>query len=172
MPTVMLSSIASACDGRSKPSSSSARQSAAQARSTDTSSLAIVAVPTPHFRVPRYDTKGAYPQARGRNLDLKAVNAALREAVLADQREYAPYARKNSIGTAKRYRGVYQTLVDRRMLSASTVVVSALMPVTELYPGGSLGKGWLSVTVRVPSGTAVSVSDLFSDRLRGLRALA
>jgi hypothetical protein len=51
--------------------------------------LAVVAAPTPHFRVPRYDTSGTYPQVRG-DLELRAVNAALRETVLADQSEYTP----------------------------------------------------------------------------------
>jgi hypothetical protein len=134
--------------------------------------LTVVAAPTPRFRVPRYDTSGTYPQVRDANLDLSAVNSGLREGVLLDQREYAPAARKNSAGTAKRYRGVYETSIDRRLLSASTVVVSALMPATKLYPGGNEGNTWVAVTVRVPSGRLVSISSLFADPSRGLRALA
>jgi hypothetical protein len=97
------------------------------------SALTVVDASTPRFPVPRYDTSGTYPQVRGGGLDLRKVNAALREAVLADQREYAPDARK-AARIPNRYRGVYRTSIDRRLLSASTVVVSALMPATELYP--------------------------------------
>jgi hypothetical protein len=128
-------------------------------------------MPTPTFWVPRYDTSGTYLQARGRGVDLGKVNAALRQAVLFDQREYAPYARK-AARVANPYRGVYRTSIDRRLLSASTVVVSALMPTTELYPGGSLGKGWVAMTVGVPTGEAVRITDLFADPPQGLRALA
>ena len=134
--------------------------------------LMVVAVPTPRFQVPRYDTRGTYPQVRDANLDLSAVNAGLRAAVILDQREYAPAARRNSVGTAREYHGLYKTSIDRRLLSASTVVVSALMPATKLYPGGNEGNTWVAVTVRVPSGRPVRITSLFADPSRGLRALA
>jgi hypothetical protein len=48
--------------------------------------------------------------------------------------------------------------------------VSALLPRTLQtccsQPGG---EGWLSITVRVPSGRPVAISALFADRSRGLR---
>jgi hypothetical protein len=100
-------------------------------------------------------------------------DAALRAAVLADQRSYAPYARREKPQTTYREPGVYRTAVDRRYVSASTVVVSALMPATrEVFPGQHNGDGWLAVTVRVPSGRRVTIGDLFARRDRGLRALA
>jgi hypothetical protein len=136
-----------------------------------TAPITVVEASTPTFRVPRYATSGTYPQARGSDLDLRKVDAALHEAVLADQRAYAPDARK-AARMPNPYRGVYRTSVDRRLLSASTVVVSALLPATELYPGGSLGKGWLAMTVRVPSGAPVRIGQLFTDSTRGLRVLA
>jgi len=100
----------------------------------------LIEAPTPHFQVPRYDTSGSIPQVSGTGMDLRKVNIALREAVLRDQREFAPFARKGAIGTAKGYRGIYRTSVSRRLLSASTVVVSALMPAIEQYPGGVWAK--------------------------------
>jgi hypothetical protein len=133
--------------------------------------LTVVKASTPTFRVPHYDTRGTYPQARGSGLDLRKVNAALREGVLADQRAYAPDARK-AARMPNPYRGVYRTSVDPRLLSASTVVVSALLPATELYPGGSLGKGWLAMTVRVPSAAPVRINQLFTESSRGLQVLA
>jgi len=172
MATVVLALLASGCGSSSGESSGTSRGARASGLSARTLPLAVVEAPTPRFQVPRYDTSGTYPRVRDRNLDLSAVNAALREAVLADQREFAPGARRYSIGTAKRFRGVYETSVDRRLLAASTVVVSALMPATTLYPGGSHGKTWVAMTIRVPSGEPVMITDLFADPPRGLRVLA
>ena len=140
-------------------------------RST-TSPLTVVALPTPRFHVPRYDTSGTYPQVRDGALDLRAVNVSLHAAVLADQRAYAPHARMSVVAAGDACRGIYQTSIDRRLISASSVVVSALLPATKLYPCGNEGKTWLAVTVQVPGGQRISVSDLFLDPSRGLRVLA
>jgi len=67
---------------------------ASLATATKVEPLAIVKAHTPPLRVPRFDTSGTYPQVRGRAADLRAVSEALRAAVLADQRAYAPYARR------------------------------------------------------------------------------
>ena len=143
------------------------------ARSTTVSALAVIDARTPPLQVPRFDTSGTYPQVTGASIDLRAANAALRGAVLVDQRAYARYARKEKPYVVYRARGVYRTAVDRRYLSASTAVVSALMPLTrELFPGQHEGDGWLAITVRVPSGRPVTISDLFNKPGRGLRALA
>jgi hypothetical protein len=143
------------------------------ARSGTVSALTVVEARTPPLQVPQFDTSGTYPQVTGVGIDLRAVNAALRAAVLADQRAYAPYARKEKPHVVYRERGVYRTAVDRRYVSASTVVVSVLMPLTrELFPGQHEGDGWLAMTVRVPSGQPVTISDLFTNPGRGLRALA
>jgi hypothetical protein len=101
------------------------------------------------------------------------VNAALRKAVLADQRGFAPYARREEPGINHRLRGLYQTGINRSLLSASTVVVSALLPATrELFLGQNGGDDWLGVTVRVPSGSKVRITDLFTNADQGLRALS
>jgi hypothetical protein len=168
---VVVALAVSGCGASSGASHNSSGPPELSGRSVIASPLTVIEALTPRFRVPRYDTSGTYPQVRGSDLDLRKVNAALREAVLADQREYAPRARK-AARLGNPYRGVYQTSVDRRLLAASTVVVSALMPATELYPGGSLGKGWLAVTVRVPSGALVRITDLFVDPSRGVRVVA
>jgi hypothetical protein len=134
-------------------------------------SLTIKDVRTPRFRVERYKTSGVYPEVSNGGMKLVAVNRAIRHAILADQREYAPDARwaakfKNI------YTRVYRTVIDHRYISASTVVVSVLMPTTRLYPGGSLGDQWLAITVRVPSGKVVSINDLFNDPNVGVKTLA
>src|SRR6266540_5326216 len=133
--------------------------------------LNLLTARTPRFRVPRYDTRGTYPQVRRRNSDLRRVNAALRRAIIADQKRYLPFAR-DAVRVKNEYRGLYETSVERPLLSASSVVVSALMPATELYPGGSLGKGWLAITVLVPAGRHINIKDLFVDPARALPVLA
>jgi hypothetical protein len=123
--------------------------------------------------VRRYDTSGTYPQVRNGTSSLAAVNAGLRAAVLADQREYAPYARREKPRVHYKEHGVYKTGVRRRFVSASTVVVSALLPLTaEVFPGQPGGDRWLGLTVRVPSGKRVVLTDLFIDPQAGLRVLA
>lgn len=135
--------------------------------------LTVVLARTPPLGVPRYKTSGTYPQVRRGDQNLRAVNASLRRLVLADQRAYAPYARREKPRVRYRARGVYRTTVDRKFLSASTVVVSALLPLTrELFPGQHDGDGWLPMTVRIPSGRPVRVTDLFADPRQGLRVLA
>jgi hypothetical protein len=132
----------------------------------------VYAAKTPRLRVSGYETRGTYPQVRRAGLDLRAVNAALRAAVLADERAYAPYARRQRARVPTE-RGVYRTAVDRKLVSASSVVVSALLPLTrEAFPGQSGGDGWLPATVRVPSGARVTIDELFTSPGQGLRALA
>jgi hypothetical protein len=133
--------------------------------------LRVVQVATPRFPVPGYDTSGTYPQVRGSLVRLNAVNEALRQAVVGEQRSYAVSARKK-LRAGNSYRGVFQTSVVRRYLSASTGVVSALLPLRELYPGGNDGDGWIAATTRVPSGERVSLGQLFNDPAVALPALA
>src|SRR5437763_11047576 len=55
---------------------------------------------------------------------------------------------------------------------ATSVVVSALIPLDVILPGGHEASSWLSVTVRVPSGSPVHIVDLFGSPSLGLRTLA
>ena len=141
--------------------------------------LAVSESPTPPLRLPNYRTSGTYPQVSGRKVRLEAVNAALRNAVLRAQRAYAAFVRREYMRSQPelfrpgyRYSGTYRTSPRPSLISASTVVVSALVPVLEVLPGGTAGETWLSVTVRVPSGAPVGIRGLFSQPGRGLRALA
>jgi len=127
------------------------------------SPLIVMAAPTPPLRVPLYDTSGSIPQVTGAGIDLRRVNAALREAVRRDQRAYAPSARASAKVTGRICRGTYSVRTNRPLLSASTVVVSALLPAQKLYPCGNDGNTWISVTVRVPSGKRVTLAQLFRD---------
>jgi hypothetical protein len=170
---LMLSVAVSACDSSTFSTGSRQPSDHSTTVGTRTQPLRLVEAPTPPLQVPKYETRGTYPQVRGGHVDLGAVNAAIRAAVLANQRAYAPYARKEKTRVAIKDRGVYGTAVDRKLVSASTVVVSALMPLTrEVFPGQHGGDGWLAVTASVPSGARVTITDLFANPKLGLRVLA
>jgi hypothetical protein len=124
--------------------------------------LTVRRIPTPRLNVPLYDTSGAIPQVTS-SVDLRKVNAALRAAVLREQHAYEPGARRSATHTGASCRGIYGLATDRRLLSASTVVVSALLALREFYPCGGEGEGWLSVTLEVPSGRPVTLAELFRD---------
>jgi hypothetical protein len=129
---------------------------------------------TPALRVPRYRTTGTYPQVSGAAMDLTRVNHALHRALLAEERRYARDARREEreVPTLPSYKGVFHTAPRTDLTSASTRVVSTMIALRELYPGGNDGDGWLAVTVRVPSGSRVSITDLFVSPSKGLQALA
>src|SRR5438876_1062151 len=88
----------------------------------------------PALKVAGYDTRGTYPQIAARDVGLKAVNAALRDAVLRDEEAYGPHARAERRDLGRHHsavgvwRGRYRTVVAARLVSASSEVVSALLP--------------------------------------------
>lgn len=146
-------------------------------RVTNTRPLAISEAKTPPLHVPNYHTSGSYPVVVGVGVGLPAVNAALRDAVLNDEVRYAAQAREaeKSGASASLQRanpGVYQTSPELPLISASTVVVSALIPTLRLFPAGTEGAGWLAVTVRVATGRSIPIGALFANSRAGLRALA
>jgi hypothetical protein len=146
------------------------------------SPLTVVEVPAPPIRVPRIETTARYPQVRGANVDLRAVNAALRDLVVGDERAFTTYAREErtdleGVGDANGpswayFVAPYRVQVDPKLVSASTTVVSALLPAErEVFPGQSGGDQWLSITV-LPSGRRLKIWQLFADPERGLRVFA
>jgi len=131
--------------------------------------LTVVSATTPCLPVRGYLTTGAYPNVLGRSMRAARTNIALRRAVVTDERRYAPSAREHSFGD---WNGIYQTAIDQGLTSASTVVVSALIPVLRLYPGGNDGQTWISTTVDVRSGRAVSLRQLLANPSLALPVLA
>ena len=132
--------------------------------------LRLTSAPTPGFAVPRYDTSGTFPQLAG----APGVNALLRAVVLDDQRKYAVTAKRvvGWLSPTFKGRGVYETGVVPSLVSGSTEVASAMFPVRALYPGGTDGDRWLSLTVEIPTSRLVEVSDLFAKPATGLAKLA
>src|SRR6059036_3607619 len=81
------------------------------------SPLGVVSAATPRFAVARFETGGTFPQVRDAELPLRAVNLTLREAIVADQRAFEPYARRYAKRVAGRrlpspYAGYYETELD------------------------------------------------------------
>lgn len=148
-----------------------ARVGAVDTGSAGVTALRLAPATTPRFRVAKYSTEGTYVQVRGAG-DLARVNAALRRIVTSDQRAYAKSARRAARHAGSKTRGAYATAVDPRLVSASTLVVSALMPSIHLFPGGMHGGVVLSGTVLVPSGRRVSLTQLFKRPASALPVLA
>jgi hypothetical protein len=141
---------------------------------TQAVSLDVTEVATPWFPVEEYVTKGSYPQVSGDGVDLEPVNDALRSMVLEDQQNYAISARTKvpDPHISDDGDGVYQTMPDPTLISASSTVVSVLLLDEELYPGGTDGGGCISLTVEVPSATKVDLLALFSADAHPLQVLS
>lgn len=136
--------------------------------------LSVTMARTPRVRVPHVVTRGTYPQVTRLGINLTLVNAALRKAVVDDQLRFAAQVPKNEARLKRpvgNY-GVYETIPTVPLISASSVVVSALVPTFELLPAGVDGQWWLSVTVRVSDARGIAIGDLFSLPPRGRRVVA
>ncbi len=118
--------------------------------------------PTPRFRLPCYATSGRIPEVVGDTPAVNSVDEALRLAVRDDQRAYAKSARRyvGKVRCRRDAEGIYRTYFHRSLTSASTVVVSALIPALKLYPLGNDGEMWISVTVDIRTGKRVSLAKL------------
>jgi len=57
-------------------------------------------------------------------------------------------------------------------VSASSAVLSVLIPTVSLYPSGNDGDNWVSATILVPSAKTVTMAYLFSNPSQGLNAVA
>lgn len=134
------------------------------------SNVKMPPIPLSHYR-----TVGTYPRVSSPDIDLSSVNARLRTAILDDERRFARTAlrAKTRLPPALRSSfGSYETAPDAALISASSVVVSALIPILRLYSIGNDGAGWLAVTVDVRTGQRVGLAQLLRDRSSGLVVVA
>lgn len=116
---------------------------------------------------PRLRVAGTYPQVSGVGPNLGRVNRVILSAIVNKERQLAPSTR-----VTNRLPAVFMTASAGRFVSASTTVVSVLLPTVELFPGGNDGTRWLAVTIRVATGREVGLRSLFDDPARGIAALA
>jgi pimeloyl-ACP methyl ester carboxylesterase len=117
-----------------------------------------------------YNTSGDYLQVVGVP-GLDTVNTALRNLIVAEQEPLVASERNRSwppgVGP-----GIFDSEPHQGQISASSAVVSALIPVTALLPGGTDGELWASGTFLVPSAQPVMLPSLFTNPSQGMAALA
>ncbi len=118
----------------------------------------------------RQRVAGSYVQVAGRGLRLSAVNAALRAAAISDERWDCRAFERGALPAPVYF--TYQASPDRRLISASSVVISALIPTLAPPPAGNEGAYWFGVTVDVSSGSLVHIKSLFRRVGPALNALA
>jgi hypothetical protein len=128
----------------------------------------------PEVKLNGYRTGGVIPHVVSGTARAKSVNLAIGRNIRSQQHAYVKDVRPQ---LAEGYTnpaggpGIYETHVRPDLISASSTVVSALVPLTSLLPGGTDGSNWIAVTVSVATGRVVKLADLF-ERTDGMAALA
>jgi len=137
--------------------------------------LVVIAAKTPKLhpacRAARIQVSGTYLQVAHEGIRLRKVNAALRRAALDDQKSLLGQ-KCPQIGSVGPGPAIYAPRLQRRLVSASSVVVSALMPAASLPPGANFSYGWAAVTILVSNAERVTVVDLFQHPKKGLSLVA
>ena len=138
--------------------------------------LVVEEVALPPLGVPHYWSSGTYLRVSSPNISLRVVNRVFRSSALADEKDYAALAlrEERSLGrTLPVELGRYAVTPEKGLVSASSVVVSALIPGEEAYPAGVVDEVWQSQTVETASGRAVvDLQQLFSNPKRALSVVA
>ncbi|WP_194904123.1 alpha/beta fold hydrolase [Catenulispora rubra] len=129
-------------------------------------------LPDPEYG-PGYTTSGTYLQVSGAD-GLDAVNAALRRLITDDQQRMRDnylqiYGSATQPGS---YPGIYSSDPSKGEVSATTAVVSVLIPSTGIFPGGNDGDHWVSATMLVPSAKPVTFDSLFADPARARETIS
>jgi hypothetical protein len=124
------------------------------------------------LRAPRLHdltASGRYPEVLDDvGWNLAPVKAALRNAVLRDEARVLSYGWGLAHG-----RGRYRVGVNATWISASTRVVSVLLPELSYVPGqGGVDQEWIALTLRVPSASRVRLRALFDEPAQVAAVLA
>jgi hypothetical protein len=136
--------------------------------------LAVAELKTPRIRsscVTGITVGGRYPQVFDEGVPLRAVNAALRAAALVDERWLISGGCPAGPDGPPPADYMPHPGIESR-ISASSVVVSALMFAASAPPGANFSYDWTAVTVRVATATRVTLAALFRSPRKGLEALA
>lgn len=139
--------------------------------------LRVVEVKTPKLdwscKTASISVGGTYPQVLHDGVPLSTVNAALRAAALADQRFVVSGACPQSGRYGRPTPAIYRPEPDLTLrISASSVVVSALMLAVSTPPAANFSYDWTAATVRVATAARVGIGDLFHSPSEGLRTIA
>jgi hypothetical protein len=144
--------------------------------------LSVVEVALDVTPDPSFPVSGTYPQlanprtSSNSGTDVEAVNGAIRDAIVADERAAVPGGVITAVAGADVVShgcgGGYSLSTDRSLMSASSTVFSALLHVEFHNPiGAECDHYWVPVTVQVPSGKPVTFGDLFSEGQAALSAI-
>lgn len=135
------------------------------------SPLRIIASSLP--RVPNHQvhTSGSFPELAPSSASSPKVNPILELAVRTDEHRFAALIRSEKIDR-RTAPGVYRMTTVRRLVSASSVVFSALVPTRRIVPGLNGGDSWFAMTVLTQSGRPLALDDLFTNVRQGLRVLS
>jgi hypothetical protein len=133
--------------------------------------LSVSEVRTPPVPDRQISTRGRFPQVSRTGVDVTWANLGLRRALIDDEDRFAAVVRADppSPLTAP---GFYETNPAPSLMSASSVLVSALIPTWKIQPGLNGGIEWVAMTVETRTGRQVRLADLFARPYKGLTALA
>jgi hypothetical protein len=138
-------------------------------------SIPIREVPTQSLGVSHYVTSGTYPQVAGSG-EWRSVNRALFSSFAGTEAQFARAARNELQGLGPilpSESGLYKTAPDESLMSASSKIISIMLPTDSAYPAGVFTEDWQSVTVLVPSGARVDLLQrLFKDPAAALRIIS
>jgi hypothetical protein len=129
----------------------------------------------PGIRIMTID--GFYPQVFAKSISVDMINAKLRSIVIKDEtsslvQARAYYTTDKSLGQELITPAHYEVWPSKKLMSASTLLVSVLLPTESTMPGGVNTMYWLSATLLVPTGTSINLSDIFSNPKTGLQLIA
>lgn len=139
--------------------------------------LTVIESKTPQLKwsckTARINVGGRYPYVMHDGMPLSAVNAALRAAALADERFVVSGACPPTGQYGRPTPATYTPDPGLTLrISASSVVVSALMAAVSTPPAANFSYGWTAVTIRVATASRVEITDLFRSPREGLRVVA
>ena len=141
------------------------------ARGDEVVPLSVSWAKTPPVPDRQIDTSGTFPAVSDAGLHLTWANLGIRRALIDDEDRFAAYVRSHP-ADPRTAPGQYETSPKVGLMSASSVVVSALIPAIEILPGLNGGATWVSMTVNSASGRQVRLADLFIHPAQGLKTLA
>jgi hypothetical protein len=124
----------------------------------------------PDLLAKNYVIRGSYPLVAGSSRAAGTVNALLTEAVRSDELAFAAVARRQPAPPRGVGPGLYAAHPIRGLINVRSAVVSVLVPVTRLFPGGTDGQGWIATTIDVRRERRITLANLFGKHER--RALS
>jgi hypothetical protein len=139
-------------------------------KSNSVNTIALYKVPIPPLKVPHYRTSGDIIQVAQNGKPLSIVNQQLMNAVVQDENSYSITANKEELsstsGTSPIQEGLvgsYISHLNLSLVTANSKFVSAMIPMTRLFPGGTDGSEWLSVTILTSTGSTISMQQVIGN---------